>query len=209
MLFYLDWRFALAALLAAPASWGCPRVLRAHPSRSPREATPAPARSGRGRRGEPEQPRAGPGLRPAGRAEPPGTAGRTRAAFSAQMVAIRLRGAVRPVRATCRGARGAAVDGLRRLGAGQRPDHPRRAAGLRRLPQPALRTRYAGFGGLWNAMASAKRRYRTDHRDARPEAGGRPTQHAAPAVRAGGALTLHGSRSPIPTPSGPRWSGST
>ena len=169
---------------------GGTRAVRAHPVR--RAGVAAAIRLDRcGRRGEPEQSRAGPGLRPRvgrGRPLPSREPGRLLRADGRHPP----RGAVRAVERPRRAHRGARRDGLRHLRAGQRADHPRRPAGLRRLPEPALRPgrrvrRSVERDGIGEG------RCRADHRGARREAGGhrpgRPRaarpRHRHPAPAAG------------------------
>ena len=208
MLFYLDWRLALAALIAAPGFLAVARGLSGRIQSAARELRAAIRLDRCGRRGEPEQSRAGPGLRPRvgrGRPLPPREPGRLLRADGRHPP----RGAVRAVERPRRAHRGARRDGLRHLRAGQRADHPRRPAGLRRLPEPALRPgrrvrRSVERDGIGEG------RSRADHRGARREAGGRPTRPTPRRSTAPPApCTCSGPRSPTPTPSDPRCRAST
>ena len=210
MLFYLDWRLALAALIAAPGVPGAwPAVLSGRIQAAARELRRRSGSIG----AVAEESLSNLALVQAydrqSRTRPPATAARTRAPSPRRWSPSASRRCSGRSATSSSSSAVLARDGLRHLGAGQRADHPRRPAGLRRLPEPALRPgrrvrRSVERDGIGQG------RSRADHRGARREAGGRRPGRPArrsPAPRRAAPATA--SRSPTPTPSDPRCRAST
>ena len=105
---------------------------------------------------------------------PTASAARTRGASRAQMVATRLEALFGPV-ATSSSSSGCCLIGFAHLRAGRRAADPRRAAGLRRLPEPALRPGRRLRRAREPDVRGGRGR-RADHRGARRGAGRAPTR---------------------------------
>ena len=204
-LFYLNWRLALIALLVAPvflllARWFSRRIRDASREKRRRAGSITAAA---------EESLSNLALVQAYDRQAAQSARFRRenlASVAAQLAATRLQALFTPMVDLFEVLGVLLVVRRGHLGAGPQPDHPRRAAGLPRLPQPALRA-HTRLRSAVQLRVRRQRRRRTGHRPARPAAGGDRSPTATPALHVRPARSpCTGSGSPIPTPPGPPWS---